>query len=78
MDHNQTDIGRTAALSPPTLDASNDRLLTVRELAVVLRVHEGSVRRLVSMGKLPALRVGRALRFRLPDVIRAMEGHVDG
>jgi len=40
----QTDIGREAALSP-TLDASNDRLLTVDELAHVLKAHPVSVRR---------------------------------
>ena len=76
MDHNQTDIGRTAALSP-TLDSNNDRLLTVNELSLVLKMHPGSIRRLASRGAIPALHVGRAIRFRIADVLRSMEGPVD-
>lgn len=39
------------------------RLLTLREVAHYLRVHRGTVYRLVKAGYLPAIRVGRDLRF---------------
>jgi excisionase family DNA binding protein len=39
------------------------RLLTLREVAQYLRVHPGTVYRLVRTGELPAARVGRDLRF---------------
>lgn len=39
------------------------RLLTLREVAHYLRVHPGTVYRLVRAGCLPAIRVGRDLRF---------------
>jgi len=54
---NSHDIGREAALSP-TLDAANDRLLTVDELAHVLKAHPVSVRRWALAGTIPR-EVGR-------------------
>jgi excisionase family DNA binding protein len=39
------------------------RLLTLREVAQYLRVHPGTVYRLVKSGQLQAARVGRDLRF---------------
>lgn len=39
------------------------RLMTLREVAEYLRVHPGTVYRLVKSGQLPAARVGRDLRF---------------
>ncbi len=56
------------------LDAASDRLLTVPELAEILRLHPGSVRRLALQGRIPSLHVGRSIRFRLSDVLSAMEG----
>ncbi|MGE3913791.1 MAG: helix-turn-helix domain-containing protein [Chloroflexota bacterium] len=44
-------------------------LLTIDEVADVLRVRWWTVRRLVRAGKLPAVYVGRALRFQRKDVV---------
>jgi excisionase family DNA binding protein len=65
--HQSHDIGSNAALSP------QGRLLTVAELAEALSMHPVSVRRMVADGRLPVLRVGRALRFDWSSVINAME-----
>ncbi len=42
----------------------NDRLLTVHEVAGVLRVSTMTVYRLIKAGELPAARVGRSYRIR--------------
>ena len=47
-------------------------LLDVRELAQRLDVTEATVYRLTSEGKLPALRVGRLIRFEWASVLEAM------
>jgi excisionase family DNA binding protein len=39
------------------------RLFTLREVAEYLKVHPGTVYRLVKNGQLPAARIGRDLRF---------------
>lgn len=70
---NSQETGREAALSP-TLDASNDRLLTTEEIAAVLRLHPGSVRRMVAEERIPCLHVGRSVRYKLHDVLRYFEG----
>jgi excisionase family DNA binding protein len=70
--HQSHDIGRKAALFP-MLDASNDRLLTVAELAFVVHMHPVSVRRLALAGRIPSLKIGRSVRFKLSDVLESME-----
>lgn len=67
-----THIGQTAAQSP-TLDRNSDRLLTAAELAGILRMHPVSIRRLALAGKIPALHIGRSVRFRIADVLEAIE-----
>jgi len=47
----------------------NDRLLTVAEVAAVMRVSNMTVYRLIKGGELPAIRVGKNYRVR--------ESHVD-
>jgi len=44
------------------------RLLTVNEVADLLRVSRMTVYRLIKTGELPALRVGRSYRLREEDV----------
>jgi excisionase family DNA binding protein len=40
----------------------NERWLTINEVAELLGVHHGTVRRLIAKGRLPAVRVGRLWR----------------
>jgi excisionase family DNA binding protein len=44
--------------------------MTLQELARYLRVHEMTVYRMIQRGDLPALRVGRAWRFRKDQIDR--------
>ena len=50
-----------------------DRLLTVGEVATILRVHPNRVYELVSRRTLPAVRVGRLLRFHLGTLQESIE-----
>ncbi|MGH2706204.1 MAG: helix-turn-helix domain-containing protein [Actinomycetota bacterium] len=47
-----------------------DRLLTVREVAAMMRVSNMTVYRLIKSGQLPALRVGKNYRIRESDIDR--------
>ena len=48
---------------------STDRLLTVGEVAERLHVHPITVRRMIKAGRLPVVRIGRAVRLREKDVL---------
>lgn len=48
-------------------------LLTVRDVARLLRVSDKTVRRLVAGRKLRSIRVGRVLRFLPADLFRYVE-----
>jgi PTS system nitrogen regulatory IIA component len=45
-------------------------MMTVRDVARYLRVHEITIYRMVNSGRLPAVRVGRVWRFRRDDIDR--------
>lgn len=49
-------------ISRASLETSN-RMLTIKEVAEYLSVHEKTIYRLVKSGELPALRVGGQWRF---------------
>jgi excisionase family DNA binding protein len=56
---------------PPSGGSSEplpDRLLTLREVAAYLRYSVRSVRRLIAVGRLPVVRLGRAIRVRRCDL----------
>ena len=54
----------------PAHHESLERLLTTRDVAEMLRLHEKTVRRMVREGRLPCLRLGRAVRFKVDDILR--------
>lgn len=49
---------------------ADDRLLTVQEVALAMRVSNMTVYRLIKTGELQAIRVGRNFRIRESDVDR--------
>lgn len=60
---------------------AGDRLLTVAEVAATMRVSNMTVYRLIKIGDLPALRVGKSYRIRESDVDAYLSDrsvHVEG
>lgn len=54
----------------PSLDGAAPRPLTIRELAVWLRVPPASIYRLARAGRIPAMKVGVKWRFSLDSIER--------
>ncbi len=52
------------------------QLLTVKEAAVILRLHKISVYRLISKGKLPACRIGQAIRIPKKNLDQFIESQI--
>jgi excisionase family DNA binding protein len=61
-----------------TASDESERLLTVKEVAEMCRVHEVTIRRHIRDGRLPVLRAGRALRVRRSDVERFLSPVPEG
>jgi excisionase family DNA binding protein len=57
---------------------SGARLLTVVEVAEMLRVHERTLRRWVEAGRFPCIRVGSRIRFSREDVGRWLSARREG
>jgi excisionase family DNA binding protein len=58
---------------------AGDRLLTVAEVAAIMRVSNMTVYRLIKSGDLPALRVGKNYRIRESEVDRyLLDRQVEG
>ncbi|WP_090571484.1 helix-turn-helix domain-containing protein [Belnapia rosea] len=51
-----------------TIPRAGDGLLTTRQVAARLQISTRTVRRLAAMGTLPAVRIGRLVRFHQHDV----------
>ena len=51
---------------------ADDDILTVKEICELLRVHQGTVYKLVKQGKIPSFRIGADWRFRRDVVERWM------
>ena len=56
------------ATTSPAATAPLRPLLTVPEVAALLRLSPRSIRRLIDDGRLPIVRLGRAIRIRPQDV----------
>ena len=65
--------GAHATTTQAPADATDD-LLTRAEVARYLRVSDRTVSRLIRTGKLPATRIGRAVRIRHADLIDMLDG----
>lgn len=55
----------------------DEQILTIKEVAAYLKVHERTVYRLANKGEIPAFKVAKTWRFRLCDIeqwIRAQMG----
>jgi excisionase family DNA binding protein len=63
------DAGTTAAIP---------RLLTIGEVAAILRMHQRTIRRLVAYRRLPCVRIGRQLRFVPSDIVRWVSARKEG
>ena len=53
-------------------------LMTLPEVAALLRLSTRSVRRLVAYRRFPCLRIGRSLRFTRSDVLRWLAARKEG
>jgi len=53
-------------------------LLTIQELSRVLNIKTSTLYRYSAENKIPTLRVGVLLRFKLADIIKIMEGNGNG
>ena len=62
----------SADKSEGVLDSSYSRPITKDELAKFLRVSSRTVDNYVSRRRIPYIKLGRIVRFRLPDVERAL------
>lgn len=54
------------------------RLLTVRDVAHLLGVHEKTVYAWVARRQLPSIRMGRSVRFSLDDILRWISARKEG
>jgi len=55
-----------------------EQLLTVRDVAVLLRLHEKTVYALVARGSIPHLRLGRRVVFSQPELLRWLGARMEG
>jgi excisionase family DNA binding protein len=62
------------ATTPHDAADNSADLLTRAEVAQYLRVSDRTVSRLIRAGKLPALRIGRAVRIRHADLLNMLNG----
>ena len=63
---------------PQELPAFREQLLTLREVAGYLRVHERTVRRWVAQEGLPCIHLGARLRFSARNVLRWVSAREEG
>lgn len=65
----------TSARAP---DITYRPLLTLQDVAGLLRIHERTIRRLVAARRMPCVRLGRTLRFDPSDIERWVSARKEG
>lgn len=73
--------GREAAAGAPTQTtehALSVQLLTVKEVAELLRLSPGTVYEWVVRDRIPSIRLGRAVRFLRSEIVRWLEARKEG
>lgn len=53
--------------------AEISQLLTIKEAARILRVHQNTVKKLIATGKLPSFKIERVIRISQDDLKQYME-----
>ena len=54
----------------------DEEILTIREVADLLKLHPKTVNKLANSGKVPGYRIGRQWRFRKSEVLKAQRGKI--
>jgi len=62
----------------PHASARLERLLTLEEVAALLRVHEKTVRRWLRCRRIPCVRIGSRVRFDQRDILRWITARKEG
>ena len=65
-------------MKPGGTHGSQSRLLTISEVAYLLRVHEKTLRRWIAAGRFPCIRVGNCIRLSREDVVRWLSARREG
>jgi len=68
----------TAANRAAQTPTSTDELLTVAEMAAILRLNQQTIRNWIEAGTLPAIRIGRRVRIRRADFNALVSAHPAG
>ena len=55
--------------------ASDPKVLTVKEVSRLLRVHRSTVYKLINQGRIPVFRIGSTWRFSTDVIMRWMAEH---
>jgi excisionase family DNA binding protein len=71
-------VKNNAASTDFAAHVSLPRLLTVRDVAGWLSIHEKTIYEWAEKGKLPCIRVGNRLRFDASDVSRWLQARKEG
>jgi excisionase family DNA binding protein len=60
-------VSFTNPTDPPLPASIGDELVTVAEIAAVLRLNQQTIRNWIDQGQLPAVRIGRRVRIKRSD-----------
>jgi len=60
-------------LPPHNVGSERNGLISTEQLATFFNVHERTARRWTSRGQVPYYKIGKSVRFCLPDVLKVAE-----